>query len=168
MFKMKFDQAQRALSSDVAIIGAGVSGLYCAWRLLDADETITVTLVERLDRTGGRLDSDIVEVTPGEFVREEEGGMRFNFGMSELMTLNSALDLCDEIVPFPMGSPDNPNRFALRGHSFTLQDAADCDQMIWSEIYNLKSEEIGLSPTDLVTAAYRNVLYAKFLGLLEM
>ncbi|PYG34792.1 flavin monoamine oxidase family protein [Pelagimonas varians] len=160
MLKTEFDQVETKWTSDVAIIGAGISGLYCAWRLLEADPTVTVTLVERLDRTGGRLDSDIIEVTPGEFVREEEGGMRFNFGMTELMTLNAALGLCDEIVQFPMGTPDNPNRFALRGHSFTLQDAADSDQMIWSQIYNLKSEEIGLSPTDLVTTAYRNVLYA--------
>ncbi|MFQ3219195.1 MAG: hypothetical protein ACI8R9_001985 [Paraglaciecola sp.] len=159
MLEIKYDQVETRWASDVAIIGAGISGLYCAWRLLEANQDVTVTIVERLDRTGGRLDSDLVEISPDEFVREEQGGMRFNFGMTELMTLNAALGLCDEIVPFPMASPDNPNRFALRGHNFTLQDAVDSDQMIWSDIYNLKPEEIGLSPTDLVTAAYRNVLY---------
>jgi phytoene dehydrogenase-like protein len=44
----------------VAIIGAGISGLYCAWRLV---ANVTVTLVERLDHTGSRLDSDIVSQT---------------------------------------------------------------------------------------------------------
>ena len=53
-----------------------------------------MTLIERLNRTGGRLDTDIVEVKSGEIVREEEGGMRFNFGMEELMRLNYALGLC--------------------------------------------------------------------------
>lgn len=156
----RFQQAQDVSRSDVVIVGAGISGLYCAWRLLRTDPSVSVTIVERLDRTGGRLDSDLVEVAPGEVVREEEGGMRFNFGMEELMRLNAALGLCDEIVVFPMGTPDMPNRFSIRGHSFTLKEALDCDQMIWSELYDLKPQERGLSPTDLVTTAYRNVLLA--------
>lgn len=160
MTVLSFETMTNDVTCDVAIVGAGVSGLYCAWRLLRSKPDLKITIVERLDRTGGRLDSDIVEVTPGEKVREEEGGMRFNYDMVELMTLNAALGICDQIVPFPMGSKKMPNRFNLRGHCFTLKDAADSDQMIWSEIYNLKPEEIGLSPTDLVTIAYRNVLYA--------
>jgi hypothetical protein len=160
MTKIDFQHADEAWNSTVAIVGAGISGLYCAWRLVEADPNVTVTLVERLDRTGGRLDSDIVEVKPGEKVREEEGGMRFNYGMEELMTLNRALGICDQIVVFPMGTPDMPNRFSIRGTTFTLQDAADSEQMIWSQLYDLKPEEEGLSPTDLVTTAYRNVLLA--------
>lgn len=160
MTLQSFHEADPARTCDIAIVGAGVSGLYCAWRLLEADPHVTVTLIERLDRTGGRLDSDLVEVAPGEVVREEEGGMRFNFGMTELMTLNAALGLCDQIVTFPMGTPDLPNRFFIRGASFTAQEAADSKQMIWSTLYDLKPEEQGLSPTELVTAAYRNVLLA--------
>ena len=128
--------------------------------MLESYPDINVTIVERLDRTGGRLDSDIIEVTPGERVREKEGGMRFNYDMTELMALNGALGLCEQIVPFPMGSKKMPSRFNLRGYNFTLKDAADSNQMIWSEIYNLAPQEIGLSPTDIVTTAYRNVLYA--------
>ncbi|WGW02914.1 flavin monoamine oxidase family protein [Tropicibacter oceani] len=160
MLRTDFQSLDDSCHSDIAIVGAGISGLYCAWRLLDADPDVTVTVLERLDRTGGRLDSDIVEIAPGEKVREEEGGMRFNYDMSELMTLNAALGLCDQIVSFPMGTPDMPNRFSIRGTTFTLQDAADSDQMIWSDLYDLKPEETGLSPTDLVTAAYRTVLMA--------
>jgi monoamine oxidase len=157
---LHFHQAQSALQSNVVVVGSGISGLYCAWRLLETDSSITVTIVERLDRTGGRLDSDLVEIAPGEVVREEEGGMRFNFGMGELMRLNAALGLCEQIVVFPMGTQDMPNRFYIRGRSFTLKDTAESDQMIWSELYDLKSQEQGLSPTDLVTTAYRNVLLA--------
>jgi phytoene dehydrogenase-like protein len=155
-----FSRAGSALRSDVAVVGAGISGLYCAWRLLETDPSVTVTIVERLDRTGGRLDSDLVEVAPGEIIREEEGGMRFNFGMTELMRLNAALGLCDQIVPFPMGTPDMPNRFSIRGRSFTLKDAEESGQTIWSEIYALQEQERGLSPTDIIFAVYRSVLMA--------
>jgi hypothetical protein len=160
MPKMTFADLKNEEQTNIAIVGAGISGLYAAWRLLTEKEAVHVTLIERLNRTGGRLDTDIVEVKPGEIVREEEGGMRFNFGMDELMQLNNALGLCDQIVPFPMSSADNTNRFLLRGHNFTLQDAADSNQMIWSEIYNLKPEEIGLSPTELVTGAFNQILLA--------
>lgn len=153
-----FKAADAESKTDVAIVGAGISGLFAAWRLLDTDSSVTVTVIERLDRTGGRLDSDVVEIKPGERVREEEGGMRFNFGMTELMTLNAALGICGDVVVFPMGTPDRPNRFSIRGATFTLKDAAESGQMIWSELYALKPEERGLSPTDLVTAAYRRIL----------
>jgi phytoene dehydrogenase-like protein len=155
-----FSQAQGALRSDVAVVGAGISGLYCAWRLLETDPAVTVTIVERLDRTGGRLDSDLVEIAQGEIIREEEGGMRFNFLMTELMRLNAALGICDQIVPFPMSTSDNSNRFSIRGRSFTLKDAEDSAQTIWGEIYALDERERGLSPTDIIFAVYRSVLMA--------
>lgn len=151
------DDASR---TGIAIIGAGVSGLYCAWRLLEADPGRRVTIVERLNRIGGRLDTDIVEIAGGRKVREEEGGMRFNYGMTELMTLNRALGLCDQIVPFPMASPDGTNRFFVRGRSFSTAAAAASDQMIWSHLYRLSPEETGFSPTDLVTNAFNAILRA--------
>ncbi|PHS08574.1 MAG: hypothetical protein COA88_06315 [Kordia sp.] len=47
-----------AKTSDVIIVGAGVSGLYAAWRLLKKNSKLKVTILERLNRTGGRLDTD--------------------------------------------------------------------------------------------------------------
>ena len=66
--------------------------------------------MEWLGRTGGRLDTDLIRIESanekGEVtevtIREEEGGMRFTFEMEELMSLFSALNLCDQIVHFPM------------------------------------------------------------------
>jgi len=159
MFKT-FADVDPSSSSDILIVGAGISGLYCAWRIAQEQPGATITIVERLNRTGGRLDTDIVRVKNHQYVREEEGGMRFNYDMNELMRLTCALDLCDQIVPFPMASTGNTNRYNVRGHSFTVQEAADGDQMIWSELYDLAPDEVGLSPTDLVTNAYRNILYA--------
>jgi len=158
MILQTFAESSTEHTSDVVIVGAGIAGLYCAYRLVQQDPTRTVTLVERLDRTGGRLDTDIIHFSETEVVREEEGGMRFNYGMTELMQLVCAMGLCDQIVPFPMSSDDDTNRFHVRGHSFTVAEADAGDNMIWSELYDLLPQEVGLSPTDLVTNAYRNIL----------
>jgi hypothetical protein len=40
---------------DVAVVGGGVSGLYAAWRLAEADPNLTVRLYEQGNRLGGRL-----------------------------------------------------------------------------------------------------------------
>jgi len=146
-------------SYDIAIIGAGISGLYCAWELLEHTPSLKVAIVERLNRTGGRLDTDIIDFGTRGRVREEEGGMRFNYGMHELMTLTKAMDLCDKIVDFPMGSEGDTNRFFLRGHNFTLAEAVSSGNMIWSELYDLRPEEQGLSPSQIVTVAFDTILY---------
>lgn len=149
---------------DIVIVGAGVSGMYCARQIVTARPGTTVAVVERLDRTGGRLDTDLIRTDDDTTIREEEGGMRFNYGMTELMQLVDDLGLCGEIVPFPMASNDptngNTNRYLLRGRSFSAQEAADGGNVIWGEVYDLAPEERELSPTDLVTNAYRNVLLA--------
>ncbi|WP_372922562.1 flavin monoamine oxidase family protein [Roseovarius sp.] len=159
--RIQFSEAEDH-SADIVIIGAGISGLYCAWRLIEHDPTRSITIVDRLNRTGGRLDTDLIEVKPGQLVREEEGGMRFNYDMTELMQVVSALDLCDEIVPFPMASDvpghGNTNRFFLRGRRFSNFEAAQGGNVIWSEIYRLDESEKKLSPTDIVTNAYQAVL----------
>lgn len=160
MARMLFTEFEPTQSVDIAIIGAGISGLYCAWRLLEADPSRKIAIIERLNRTGGRLDTDIIDFDDGVEVREEEGGMRFNYDMHELMNLNKAMGLCDKIVNFPMGSDEDTNRYLLRGHSFTLAEAIASENMIWAQIYDLKPEETGLSPTDLITIAFRNILYA--------
>ena len=148
-------------SSDIVIVGAGVSGLYSAWRLLSQDPSRKVVIVERLNRTGGRLDTDLIKID-GKTVRDEEGGMRFNYGMKELMALNGALDLCHKIVNFPMAPPSdapNYNRYYVRGREFTYEDSAK-NPSIWGEIYNLSEEEQGKTPVDLITEIYDKIVRA--------
>ena len=160
----RFDALPDVTDVDVAIIGAGVSGLYCARRLAEHHPDWSVVVVERLDRTGGRLDTDLVHMPDHTTVREEEGGMRFNYGMVELMRLVRDLGLCDQVVHFPMASDvagfGNTNRFLVRGRGFSVHEATAGGNAIWGEVYDLAPEERGLSPTDLVTNAYRNVLLA--------
>lgn len=152
MTNFKFKDAPKSSEVDIAIIGAGISGLYCAYRLITSKkfEKKKIAIYERLNRTGGRLQSDLIPIvgdhdvnskkTAADYfelievgtVKEEQGGMRFNYGMEELMALNAKLGLCDQIVPFPMSSVYNPdcsadapkttsgntNRFCLRAVVF--------------------------------------------------
>jgi len=152
-----FAQAADQDAADIVIVGAGIAGLYCALRLFEADPTRRITIVERLNRIGGRLDTDIIEFDDGAQVREEEGGMRFNFAMAELMNLTKRMGLCDEIVPFPMSSEGDTNRYHLRGCTFTRADAAWGSNRIWGEIYDLNENERGLGPTQIVGQVFRRV-----------
>lgn len=148
--------------AEVVIVGAGVSGLYCAWRLLDKNPSQKVVIVERLNRTGGRLDTDLIKIKGDDgvqTVRDEEGGMRFNYGMQELMALNGALNLCDDIVPFPMAPTDGPNnnRYFFRGGNFTVAES-EADPSIWSKYYNLAEDEKNKSPVTIITEVYDRIV----------
>lgn len=159
-----FKDLDDSMHADIAVIGAGISGLYCALRINQSYPSKKIAIVERLNRTGGRLDTDLIAVKPGEVVREEEGGMRFQYSMTELMALVKEMGLCDQIVPFPMasdiGTLGNTNRFLLRGRSFTAQEAIAGDNQIWGEIYNLNEDEKGKSPVDIIHDVYTAVLDA--------
>ncbi|WP_105170013.1 FAD-dependent L-amino acid oxidase [Pseudoalteromonas sp. T1lg23B] len=153
----------------VAIVGAGMSGLYSAWRLENESSIDDFAIFERSDRTGGRLDSDLINFKnqksgPNQpstiTVKEEQGGMRFLFdGMDDLMALFLKLDLQDQIVPFPMNSGGN-NRLYFRGAGFSVSEAADDDYSIWSALYNLDPAERGMNPTEIVNVVFNRILQA--------
>lgn len=148
-------------SADLVIVGAGVAGLYCAWSYLRHNPNSEVVVLERLNRTGGRLQTDLVEIEADDgttvTVREEEGGMRFTYQMPALMRLFKALGLCDQIVPFPMKGPHQDNRFHFRGRSFTTELANE-DPAIWSELYDLKPGERNRAPTEILSSAFHRLL----------
>ena len=153
------------LKADIAIIGAGISGLYAAWRILSQQRDAKVLILEQKPKTGGRLDSDTLEITDIDGVRrkvkDEEGGMRFNESMVELYKLFKELDLSLEngkIVPFNMADPNG--RFYLRDCGFTQKQLKDSKNSIWSEIYKLNKQEVGKSPGTLVGEVLRSVLQA--------
>jgi len=145
--------------TDVLIVGAGVSGLYAAWRLLKQNSKRKVTILDRLNRTGGRLDSDLIKIKDefddkSSIVKEEEGGMRFEETMHELMSLFNALDLCNDAVYFPMTT----NRYYFRGHSFTADEAAADNNAIWGELYDLEPAEQNQSPGTILNVIYERIL----------
>ncbi len=143
---------------DVVVVGAGMSGLYSTWRLLQENPNLNIVVLDRSNRTGGRLDSDLVHFKGGETVKEEEGGMRFTFdGMDDLMSLFLLLDIDKDIVPFPMNSGGN-NRLYFRGTAFTNQDAANSDFLVWSELYDLESSEQGVNPKNIINTVFNRIL----------
>jgi phytoene dehydrogenase-like protein len=148
-------------SADLLIVGAGIAGLYCAWRYLEKNPGHRVVIVERLNRTGGRLQTDLVKLNAADgrsvVVRDEEGGMRFNYDMAELMALFHTLKLCDQIVPFPMSG--NNNRYLFRGRGFTHEHATQHPE-VWSELFRLTPEEQNQQPVSLLGEAYHRVLQA--------
>ena len=145
----------------IVVIGAGMSGLYSTWRLLnETNDNQDIVILERSGRTGGRLDSDLISFNDGDVVKEEEGEMRFLFdGMDDLMPLFLTLGLSGEIVPFPMHSGGN-NRLYFRGVGFDVNEAAEDNYAIWSELYNLAPAEQGVNPKDIINVVFNRILQA--------
>jgi monoamine oxidase len=109
---------------DVAIVGAGVSGVYTGWRLLTdpppGQPLPTVQVFEQSRRIGGRLLSVQPPGMPGVFC--ELGGMRY---MSSQPRVRSLIEnkLRLRTRPFLVGEPENLNY--MRGARFTNQDLAN-------------------------------------------
>ena len=157
--------------SDIVIIGAGVAGLYCAQQIHAKHPKKKITIIERLNRTGGRLDSDLIKITGdnGEIVhiREEEGGMRFTKDMTELCTLIKDLNLEDQITKFPM-SPDshNSNNLYFKGRKFTVNYANE-NPHIWAELYDLLPQERSQQPSGIFANTYSRMLVHNKAAVLE-
>ncbi|WP_158529639.1 flavin monoamine oxidase family protein [Parvibium lacunae] len=120
--KLDFKNAA-ATDYDVVIVGAGMSGLYTAWRLAQswqqspklqklaaarADNQLRIAILEWSDRVGGRIDSYILDGMT--HVPAELGGMRFTTSHQVLMQVINMMNMATE--PFPM--TDN-SQFLLRG-----------------------------------------------------
>lgn len=132
---------------DVAVVGGGVSGAYCAWRLqhhLKADARIA--LFEYSDRIGGRLFTVTMPGLPN--VKAEVGGMRY-IPSQHAMVASLVDHLKLKTKAFPMGAPEpvgsNCNLFYLRGRHLRLHELADPAKVP----YNLAWNERGLGPTNL-------------------
>ncbi|MBB3233141.1 flavin monoamine oxidase family protein [Halomonas stenophila] len=140
---------------DTLVVGAGMAGLYTAWRLIENNHNVTI--IDESHRTGGRLNSDVVKIGDTQ-VKEEEGGMRFTFDeMDNLMSLLIILKIDKEVVPFPMNSGGN-NRLLFRGRSFNNAIAAKDDFAIWSELYDLAPAERGQSPNAIINTVFNRIL----------
>src|SRR5260370_1778397 len=73
---------------DVAIVGGGIAGISCAWRLKQARPDWSIALFESSDRIGGRLLSVIPPGMP--HVRCELGGMRYTTAQPLIQALVEA------------------------------------------------------------------------------
>jgi monoamine oxidase len=147
------------LELDVAVVGGGVSGAYCAWRLQqDKGESERIALFEYSNRIGGRLYSVTVPGVPN--VKAELGGMRYIPDQHKMVAgLVDYLHLHKK--NFPMGAPEpvgsNCNLFYLRGKHLRLHELSDPAKVP----YNLAWSERGLGPTNLQVQVMNN-LYPNF------
>lgn len=112
---------------DIAIVGGGVSGVYCAWRLKQADPSRKIVVFEGSGRVGGRL----LSVRPPDIPNmvAELGGMRILPAVQPLVTrlidvLNAELKTKGgdqiELYDFPVDQPQNIAY--LRGVYLRLSD----------------------------------------------
>lgn len=97
---------------DVAIIGAGVSGLYAGWRLKTAKATRKkkVSIFEMSNRIGGRLFT--LQNFAGTGMNAELGGMRYLTHQRMVYKLIEHLEL--ETIDFPMGKEEDPLYYLRR------------------------------------------------------
>ena len=148
---------------DVAIVGAGVSGLYSAWRLkVDAAQqgrTLDVRVFEGSARVGGRL----LSVKPP-FVNDtyvELGGMRFTESQPLICDLVRALGLASGELP-----DANPDNLAyLRGQRLQMSDLTDSDRLPYVIDESLRNRE---SLSNLIAVAAVRSLGPAFKELLDI
>jgi monoamine oxidase len=140
--------------AEIIVVGGGLAGLYFTWRMLRANPNTSIMILEKLNRTGGRLDTDVVYVG-NEPVKNEEGGMRFTQEMTNLWWLLQTLGRNGDIMKFSMG--DANNIFYLRGQRFTFGQMAT-DPMLWSTVYNLLPAEQNMQPNDILVTVLKSIL----------
>ncbi|HUE06386.1 MAG TPA: FAD-dependent oxidoreductase [Acidimicrobiales bacterium] len=132
----------------MAIIGAGPSGLYAAYRLLTGTprskspvtQKPSVAVFEASDRLGGRIWSEVPPGAP--HLIAEFGGMRFLQNQEIVPKLISALKL--PTVPFSAGNGNN--YVYLRGSRFQVSQYSDPSVVP----YSLPPAEQGMSPSQLL------------------
>ncbi|HWF34949.1 MAG TPA: NAD(P)/FAD-dependent oxidoreductase [Solirubrobacteraceae bacterium] len=143
------EAGDRRQDLDVAIVGAGVSGVYAGWRLLAAGKAKSVTIFEQSERIGGRLLSLEPPGMPGVFC--ELGGMRFTSNQPLVVGLIKELELATH--PFPVEEGENINY--LRGTHVRQQEFGDPTKKL---PYDLDWAEQGMNPDDLLAYAVEQVI----------
>lgn len=148
---------------DTAIIGAGVSGLYSAWRLTqdanNPEPADQVQIFEMGDRIGGRLES--VQL-PGMEITGELGGMRY-MTSQEIVTALIENVFKNELksIPFPMG--DNATLFGYfrkqRSRMNAWEEAQKKGEKFQTRYY-LNENDLGYSADQLFNKLIYDVLAA--------
>lgn len=162
------------LKTEVAIVGAGVSGLYTAFRLTE-DKKYPASQVQVFDmntKLGGRLESVIM---PGMNFWGELGGMRYLTSQEIVTTLIEGYPLSEPDlqkrtpvlqgkmtpVPFPMGNPAELLMYFRKQHF--KQDAWEVAQRYGEKLqtrYHLNEDDLGFNSDQLFNKIIYNVLMA--------
>lgn len=136
---------------DVAVVGGGVSGVYTAWRLKQADPALKVALFEYGDRIGGRLYSFPMPGMP--HIRAELGGMRWLKSHEIVVGLIDHLGLATR--EFPMGPDGGANNLLyLRRRQLRVKDLTDPAKVP----YRMNPDEQGMNPDQLQAYVMNSLL----------
>lgn len=141
-----FKNDKADLKVDIAVVGAGVSGAYSAWRLKQKYPKKRIILFEYSDRVGGRLYSKALPGMP--HIKAELGGMRYiPDSQAFVRELIENLGLTNR--DFPMGAPDDPggmnNLMYLRRRLMRARDLTNPAMVP----YLLNPTEQGMNPDQL-------------------
>lgn len=108
---------------DVAVVGAGISGIYSAWRLATSSSAPRVHVFDSSDRVGGRLLSLVPPGVPT--ARVEIGGMRYTSSHVQVAGVVKYLGLATE--NFVVGQPNNIAY--VRGKRLRTRDLTDAKKI---------------------------------------
>jgi monoamine oxidase len=149
---------------DVLVVGAGMSGLYTAWRMQNdyqqsprlaalaarrPDGRLRIGVLEYSDRVGGRLDSVILDNMQN--VPAELGGMRFTKSHELVNVLVDELGLRSQIDEFPMTQNSQFTLRATRLSETAIQEGEPVP-------YKLAPDEQKLTPNQLFNYAIEQVV----------
>lgn len=147
-----------AYNLDVAIVGAGASGIYSAHRLLD---TTNLMVFDLSDRIGGRLFSKQLD---GMDYMSELGGMRYITSQRLITSLIEGADspISKKVTPidFPMGTDGSDLIYYLRGKRYLQNDFVKKKDTVEKVIvnYGLRKEDEGLTADQLFSKVVYLVL----------
>lgn len=161
---LRLGEGQPTVSqTEVAIIGAGVSGLYSAYRFMtDKCNPLNgnqVQIFEMSHRIGGRLESVTL---PGMEISGELGGMRY-MTSQEIVTNLIEKVFADELdhIPFPMGQSDHLfGYFRKQRMKMNAWDEAQAKGEKFQTRYFLNEGDLGFSADQLFNKVVYDVLAA--------
>ena len=138
--------ADMDMETDVAIVGGGVTGCYCAYRLARSNPSLRVCLFEQSKRIGGRLWS-VGTSDPGGLTLEL-GGMVFTDTQKNVFNLvKEELKLCYEEVEYLAGYQ------YLRGKSLQYSDYQCASKVP----YQLEMREKLKTPGEILIQAMNDI-----------
>jgi lysine 2-monooxygenase len=162
------DRPIDATPYDITIVGAGMAGLYSAWRLLspaalhsksiqqliqkNGTGQLRLCFLEQSDRVGGRLDTYTFNEAGGVEVTVELGGMRFQQSQALVSQVVQALGL--QTASFPM---TNNRLFYLRSRQIWENEITNPSSPVQLP-YTLPPAEQNQTPDALFNTAVSNAV----------
>jgi len=153
---LAIEKSSKRTNVDIAIVGAGVAGLYVAWRLLSdpASRTKSIALFDSADRVGGRIHSIMAPEVP--YVMDL-GAMRY---LPEQILIRSLVE--DQLKLKHSEFQFETDGYYLRGKYISqkavdLAKTADPPRNVFP--YDVDESEYGKTPVELIALSIQRALH---------